>query len=375
MKKIHLIVGARPNFMKIAPLYKELKKKNNKFQISLIHTGQHYDEKMSKFFFTDLQLPEPDEHLGVGSGTHAIQTAKIMERYETTLFKDRPDLIVVAGDVNSTAACALDAVKLGIPVAHLEAGLRSFDRSMPEEINRVITDAVSDILLTPSQDADENLLNEGISADKVFFVGNIMIDSLIVYQEKAKESKIRESLRIDDEDFCLVTLHRPANVDNEGNLSTIMHSLQEISKELKVIFPVHPRTRKNLRSNGLEDIIASSPNFILTEPLSYYDFLNLQMNSLLIITDSGGIQEESTYFRIPCLTIRPNTERPITITKGTNKLLNLFQEEIVAESLRVISVMRDDNPYLNREIPELWDGKTAQRVVMVLEDWLDRRKN
>ena len=251
-KKIHLIVGARPNFMKMAPLYKEFSKFPEQFEIKLIHTGQHYDERMSKFFFDDLQMPVPDEYLEVGSGSHGKQTAKIMERYEEVLLKDKPDLVIVAGDVNSTSACAIDAVKLHIPVAHVEAGLRSFARTMPEEINRILTDAISDYLLTPSTDGDENLLKEGVPKEKIFFVGNIMIDSLIQYKDKASNSDILERLKMNGK-YALITLHRPSNVDSENGLLTILNAFEEISKSIKLVFPIHPRTRKQITVFGLEE--------------------------------------------------------------------------------------------------------------------------
>lgn len=367
MKKIHLIVGARPNFMKIAPLYREFQKYEKEFELKLIHTGQHYDEKMSKFFFNDLQMPQPDEYLGVGSGSHGQQTGRIMCEYETILMKNSPDIVIVAGDVNSTTACALDAVKLNIPVAHLEAGLRSYDRSMPEEINRVVTDAISDYLLIPSTDARQNLINEGIPREKIYFVGNIMIDSLTGFMDKAEKSPILEQLRLSKNEYILVTLHRPGNVDNYESLSKILTSLHRISQEIKVVFPVHPRTMKNMRNlDSTEVRCKGNDRLLLTEPLGYYDFIKMQMNACVIITDSGGVQEESTYLKIPCMTLRPNTERPITITEGTNRLVQLDVEEIVETTRKIVSeVHSSDNPYMKRKVPELWDGKTAGRIVEV----------
>jgi UDP-N-acetylglucosamine 2-epimerase (non-hydrolysing) len=360
MKKIDLIVGARPNFMKIAPLYREFKKYPQEFAVRLIHTGQHYDQKMSDFFFNDLQLPVPDEYLGVGSGSHGEQTGKVMIEYERILLKDRPDLVIVVGDVNSTVACAIDAVKLHIPVAHLEAGLRSFDRAMPEEINRLLTDAISEYLLTPSQDADQNLINEGVGPDKIYFVGNIMIDSLIDYRQKAEESLILEKLELTPDEYALVTLHRPSNVDTPEGLATILNALAKISEETTVVFPVHPRTRKNISEFGLQHVTETNPNMTLIDPLGYYDFMKLQMKACLILTDSGGIQEESTYFGVPCLTLRPNTERPVTITEGTNRLVKLETDEIVRSALDIV---RGSSKQQQRKIPNLWDGKTAERVV------------
>ncbi len=363
-KKIHLIVGARPNFMKMAPLYKEFTKFPEEFEVKLIHTGQHYDERMSKFFFDDLQMPKPDEYLEVGSGTHGKQTAKIMERYEKVLLKDKPDLIIVAGDVNSTAACAIDAVKLHIPVAHLEAGLRSFARTMPEEINRILTDAISNYLLTPSLDGDENLLAEGVPKEKIFFVGNIMIDSLMQYQDRAKKSDILNKIDIDSQqDYALITLHRPSNVDSKTGLLTILNAFEEISKSINLIFPIHPRTTKQIKVFGLEEKVKNMKNLHLILPVGYYDFLKLQMEAKFILTDSGGIQEESTYFGVPCLTLRPNTERPITITEGTNKLVKLETEDIIKEAKEIIS-----SNIKKGEIPKYWDGRTAERIVKIFKD-------
>jgi len=361
-KKIHLIVGARPNFMKMAPLYKEFTKFPDEFEIKLIHTGQHYDERMSKFFFDDLQMPKPDEYLEVGSGTHGKQTAKIMERYEEILLKDKPDLVIVAGDVNSTSACAIDAVKLHIPVAHLEAGLRSFARSMPEEINRILTDAISNYLLTPSTDGDENLLAEGVPKEKIFFVGNIMIDSLMQYQDKARNSDILDRIEV-KQDYALITLHRPSNVDNEEGLLTILNAFEEISKSINLIFPIHPRTTKQIQTFELEEKVEKMKNLHLIPPVGYYDFLKLQMDAKFILTDSGGIQEESTYFGVPCLTLRPNTERPITITEGTNMLVKLQTDDIINETEKILS-----GNIKKGKIPKYWDGKTAERIVKIFKD-------
>ncbi len=361
-KKVHLIVGARPNFMKMAPLYKEFANYPEEFEVKLIHTGQHYDERMSKFFFDDLQMPKPDEYLEVGSGTHGKQTAKIMERYEKVLLKDNPDLVIVAGDVNSTSACAIDAVKLHIPVAHLEAGLRSFSRSMPEEINRILTDAISDYLLTPSPDGDENLLAEGVPKEKIFFVGNIMIDSLMQYQDRAIDSDILNRIGIRN-DFALITLHRPSNVDNKKGLLTILNAFEEISKSISLIFPIHPRTTKQIQTFDLEDKVKKMKNLHLIPPVGYYDFLKLQMDAKFILTDSGGIQEESTYFGVPCLTLRPNTERPITITEGTNNLVKLNTINIINEAQKILS-----GNIKKGRIPKYWDGHTAERILEIFRE-------
>ena len=371
MKLIHLIVGARPNFMKMAPLYRELSLYSNRYEPQIIHTGQHYDEKMSKLFFNDLAMPEPSAYLNVGSGTQGKQTARIIERYEDLILAgDKPDLIIVAGDVNSTIACALVAKKLYIPVAHLEAGLRSYDDRMPEEINRVLTDRISDILLTPSLDANNNLEKEGIDPEKIYFVGNIMIDSLVVHQERAENSNIFHQLNmLPKEEYALVTLHRPSNVDEYEGLKMLLTSLEKIGRKIKIIFPMHPRTRKNIYDLGLSSCLNTNSDVIFTDPLGYLDFLKLEINAKFILTDSGGIQEESTYFGVPCLTLRENTERPITITEGTNQLVDLNVESIVNSSLEII-----EGKVKKGTIPKYWDGKTAERIVRVLDEWFEKRE-
>lgn len=364
--KLHLIVGARPNFMKIAPLYKEFAKYKECFEVKLVHTGQHYDEKMSKIFFDELELPVPDIFLGVGSGSHGYQTAKIMELYEKVLLNDQPDWIIVAGDVNSTIACALDAVKLHIKVAHLEAGLRSFDRSMPEEINRLATDAISDLLLIPSEDAEKNLLLEGNPKDKIHFVGNIMIDSVVKYRNKAEDSNILNILNdmhhsnLKAQNYVLITLHRPSNVDNKESLKTILEIFKEISSKVNLVFPAHPRTIKNIHQFQLDYLLKDIQNLTFIEPLGYLDFMYLQMKAKFILTDSGGIQEESTFFGIPCLTLRDNTERPMTVTTGTNQLIPLEKDKIL-EHINMIFNGKEKKGM----IPELWDGNTAERVVNI----------
>lgn len=366
-KSVQLIVGARPNYMKMAPLYDELSLHRDKFHAMMIHTGQHYDEKMSKLFFQDLGMPEPCAYLKVGSGTHGQQTARIIERYEDFVLQDnKPDLVIVAGDVNSTIACALVAKKLHIPVAHLEAGLRSFDDRMPEEINRLLTDTISDLLLTPSEDGNANLIREGIDSAKIHFVGNIMIDSIVKHRIKAEESSILKELGIEEQDaYILVTLHRPSNVDEVSGLKMLLEAFAELGKHIKIIFPMHPRTSKNIELLGLKSQLEEIPNLTITEPIGYLDFMKLQMNSKLILTDSGGIQEESTYFGVPCLTIRENTERPITITIGTNQLVPLDSCSIVEYSKRILS-----GEVKKGAIPKYWDGKTAERVVKVVAEWL-----
>jgi UDP-N-acetylglucosamine 2-epimerase (non-hydrolysing) len=352
--------------MKMAPLYEEFSKYPELFTIRFVHTGQHYDERMSKLFFVELGMPKPDVFLEVGSGTHAVQTARVMERYEEYLLSDKPDLVFVAGDVNSTAACAIDAVKLNIPVAHVEAGLRSYDRCMPEEINRILTDCISTYLLTPSPDADENLLKEGISPDKIFFVGNIMIDSLVKHKEIAGKSQILHELKLingDKQDkYCLVTLHRPSNVDEVDGLSNILNAFKVIGERIKIVFPMHPRTCNNIRRLGLGDLLDSIPNLIVTEPLGYLDFLKLEMQSEVVITDSGGIQEETTFLQIPCLTLRANTERPITITEGTNQMVQLDTEHIITAAMSIL-----DGNHKQGTIPKYWDGKTSERIVNIFK--------
>jgi UDP-N-acetylglucosamine 2-epimerase (non-hydrolysing) len=362
-KIIHLIAAARPNFMKIAPLYHILKHENWITPI-IVHTGQHYDPNMSGNFFQDLGLPEPHIHLNVGSGTHAEQTGKVLIAYEKVLIENGPDLVVVVGDVNSTVAATIAAVKLGIKVAHLEAGLRSFDRTMPEEINRIITDSIADILWTPSPDGDENLLREGISPDKIQLVGNIMIDSLEMMRSKIERENTCNKYGLTPAQYGLITLHRPANVDEPSFLTKICNTIQRVSEKITLVFPVHPRTRKNLNSFGLLNKLESSyPNIRLAEPISYIPFMNLVFNSKFVLTDSGGIQEETTYLGIPCFTLRPNTERPITVTQGTNNLCNIQDVESIIDSLLKKNSRKGN-------IPELWDGHTSERVLKSIKDFL-----
>ena len=354
MKKIiHLITAARPNFMKIAPLHHTLKQTDWAEPV-IVHTGQHYDLNMSDAFFRDLMLPEPHHHLGVGSGSHAEQTGKVMIAYEKLLVEQRPDLVVVVGDVNSTVACTLAAVKLGVKTAHLEAGLRSFDRTMPEEINRVVTDSIADILWTPSPDGDENLLREGIAPEKIERVGNIMIDSLEMMRPRIMAENAVAKYGLRNGAYGVVTLHRPSNVDNPETLGKLCGALKRIAADLPLVFPVHPRTKKNLETFGLYAKLAAAPGMHLDEPVSYIPFMNLVSNCRLAVTDSGGIQEETTYLGIPCLTLRPNTERPITVTEGTNRLCT--PETVAVHAAETIAQSAPSSP------PELWDGKTAARV-------------
>jgi UDP-N-acetylglucosamine 2-epimerase (non-hydrolysing) len=358
--RIFNVVGARPNFMKIAPIYREMKKVE-KFDVHLVHTGQHYDEKMSKMFFEDLELPEPDIYLGVGSGTHAQQTAKIMVEFEKALENNHPDLVVVVGDVNSTIACSQVAVKLGIKVAHVEAGLRSFDRTMPEEINRILTDAISDLLFVTEQSGLDNLKNEGIDQSKIFMVGNVMIDSLVYFLDKSKRSDIKLKLNVEELPYALVTLHRPSNVDSKENFERLLTAFEHIEKDLKIIFPVHPRTRKMIREFNLDTRIQNMNSLLVIDPLGYLDFLNLMQNARFILTDSGGIQEETTYLGIPCITMRENTERPVTVELGTNILVGSDTDMIIRNSNMIIN-----NKQKKGSIPPYWDGETAGRIVDIL---------
>ncbi|MBN2267751.1 MAG: UDP-N-acetylglucosamine 2-epimerase (non-hydrolyzing) [Candidatus Babeliaceae bacterium] len=358
--KILNVAGARPNFMKIAPLIKEMQK-HPEIQPVLIHTGQHYDDKMSKFFFSDLQIPQPDIDLEVGSASHAVQTAKIMMAFEEVLLKEQPDLVVVVGDVNSTIGCALPAVKLNIPVAHVEAGLRSFDRSMPEEINRVLTDAISEYLFVTEPSGKENLLREGVPQDKIYFVGNVMIDTLLANKAKADQSLVLQTLNLRPQEYALLTLHRPSNVDVREIFLSILEALEEIQTHLPIIFPVHPRTRKRIAEFGLTARVDSMRNFRLTEPFGYLDFLKLMAEAKLMLTDSGGIQEETTILQIPCITLRENTERPITVQQGTNVIVGTNTERIIQESHNILN-----GKSLSAKMPDLWDGKAAERIVKIL---------
>lgn len=359
-KPIILVAGARPNFMKIAPLYHELAKRGAN-QI-LLHTGQHYDDKMSGVFFDDLGLPDPDIYLGVGSGTHSVQTAKVMIEFEKVCLEEDPALVVVVGDVNSTIGCALVAVKLGIKSAHLEAGLRSFDRKMPEEINRILTDSISDILLTPSIDANHNLLKEGRCEEDIHFVGNIMIDSLMKNLERSSDSDVKNMIGISDQNYGLLTLHRPSNVDDARTLKGIITAIEHIAKNIKIIFPVHPRTQKNLEAFGLSDRMMHHENIICTGPLGYLDFISLMSKSIIVLTDSGGLQEETTFLGIPCLTLRESTERPVTVTEGTNIIVGSQTEEII----RAYDMKVHQNPAINKNPPKYWDGTTAVRIADII---------
>ena len=346
--------------MKVAPLHKAFNKYKDEIRHLICHTGQHYDEKMSKVFFDDLELPKPDFYLGVGSGTHAEQTARIMVEFEKILKTEQPDMIVVVGDVNSTIACSLVAAKLRIRIAHVEAGLRSFDRTMPEEINRLLTDAISDLLFVTEKSGLENLKREGISEERVFYVGNVMIDSLVHYLPKTERSNILKELGLEKLNFIVVTLHRPRNVDSKDELEGIIKLLNSLSKEKTIVFPIHPRTRTNLIKFGLHKLLLT--NVLLSDPIGYIDFLTLIKNAALVITDSGGIQEESTYLGVQCVTLRDNTERPITVEVGTNQLIgtDFDKAEMVAREVL------HGRSKKNGGIPHLWDGMTSTRIVDII---------
>ena len=356
---VHVVAAARPNFMKIAPLYHAFAS-SQWCRPEIVHTGQHYDFNMSDAFFRDLGLPEPHYHLGVGSGSHAEQTGGVMIAYEKICLDRRPDWIVVVGDVNSTAACAMVGAKLWIPVAHLEAGLRSRDRRMPEEINRLVTDSISDLLWTPSKDGDENLMREGVAQDKIEMIGNIMIDSFEMLRDRIEASSAQGNLGLTDNDYAVLTLHRPSNVDDRATLSEIVTALEAIGKNTNLVFASHPRTLKNFKEFNLLDRVENADGIILLDPLPYIDFMNLVTGAKFVITDSGGLQEETTYLGIPCLTLRENTERPITVTLGTNKLVS--PTELLPTAQQIL-----DGEWSQGSCPPLWDGNAAARAVESLK--------
>ena len=363
--KIALVCGARPNFMKISPLIRAIEKHNARSETNLIepilvHTGQHYDYEMSQVFFQDLELPQPDSYLGVGSGTHAEQTGQIMIEFEQVLFKEKPDLVIVVGDVNSTLAAALAAVKLHIPVAHVEAGLKSYDRTMPEEINRLLTDAISDYLFTPSPDADNNLRREGIADEKIFFVGNVMVDNLLYSIEKAEMSQILTKLSLDKGSYAVLTLHRPGNVDNKENLLQIIQTLRQISQRIPIVFPAHPRTRKSIEGLGFMKFFEDK-SILCIKPLGYLDFLKLEMNARFVMTDSGGIEPETTVLGAPCLTLLDTTAWEETVSRGTNILVGSSSQKLVEEAYKIL-----DGKGKKGTCPELWDGKAAERIINIL---------
>jgi len=371
MIKIINVVGARPNFMKIAPIVEEMEK-HSEIESILVHTGQHYDENMSKLFFKDLGIPKPQVYLGVGSGSHAKQTARIMLEFEKVLLREKPDVVIVVGDVNSTIACALTSVKLYIPVAHIEAGLRSFDATMPEEINRILTDAISDYLFTTEESAKTNLIREGKPEEKIYFVGNVMADTLLKNKKRAGKSNILLALNLKPKTYAVLTLHRPSNVDDKDTLQRILEALRSISKEIPIIFPIHPRTKRQIENFGFHDYFLfhnlNSTNPIDSKnpihciaPLGYLDFLHLIANSNFVLTDSGGIQEETTILTIPCITLRKNTERPITVEEGTNVIVGSDKKKIISESFKIIKGDKRES-----KIPKFWDGKASQRIIKIL---------
>lgn len=347
--------------MKIAPVMRAFKAHGN-FQTLLVHTGQHYDANMSKPFFDELNIPRPDVNLEVGSASHAIQTAEIMMRFEPVVLDFKADYVLVVGDVNSTIACGLVAAKLGVKLIHVEAGLRSFDRTMPEEINRVLTDSISDLLFVTEQSGVDNLRNEGINSAKVHFVGNVMIDTLLANREKAQKSDILSRLGLVPRKYGVITLHRPSNVDDLDKFAEIITAFEEIQKETKLVFPMHPRTRSNIKGSELEKRIGAMTNFILLEPIGYVDFLCLMSNAALVMTDSGGIQEETTIMGIHCMTLRENTERPVTIIEGTNRLVHVTTDDILKNYREIRDGVKGDG----YGVPKLWDGKAAERIAAII---------
>ena len=361
--KIINIVGARPNLMKIAPILSAYHR-HDLFQPLLVHTGQHYDERMSDLFFRELGIPKPDINLGVGGGSHAVNTAEIMKAFESVCLSEQPAAVLVVGDVDSTIACGLVAVKLGIRLIHVEAGLRSFDRAMPEEINRILTDTISDFLFCTEQSGVENLLHEGIAAEKIFLVGNVMIDTLLKNREKAEASVILQELGLEPQGFVVLTLHRPSNVDDPAIFVRILDALEVIQRDLPIIFPVHPRTIKNLAATGLGRRLAALPNIRAIDPIGYLDFLKLMASARLMLTDSGGIQEETTILEVPCLTLRFNTERPITTTIGSSQLVGNDPDRILAGYAQIMENHHDSR------IPPLWDGHAAERIIKILAERL-----
>lgn len=363
--KIINVVGARPNFMKMAPLVAAMNAHPQDFEHLLVHTGQHYDERMSQSFFDELGMPKPDLDLGVGSGSHAEQTARVMLAFEKVCLDERPDLVIVVGDVNSTFACTITAKKLGIKVAHIEAGLRSRDMAMPEEINRLCTDVLCDYLFTTDIGAGQNLRAEGISDDKIFFVGNVMIDTLMKHRRVAAQLSLGEELGLKKNQYATLTLHRPSNVDDADVLGGILAALQEIARDLPIVFPIHPRTRKAIAAYGYDSFLntgASVHGLWATEPMGYLEFLHLNINARMVLTDSGGLQEETTVLGVPCITLRHNTERPITCDQGTNRIVGNKRDDI----LRAAAPLLAGEP-MQAQCPDKWDGHAAERIVEVLQ--------
>jgi len=370
--RIMSIVGARPNMMKMAPLIAELRR-NEDVEPVLVHTGQHYDYSMSQVFFDQLRVPPPDYNLGVGSGTHYAQTAEIMRTFGDLVQQDRPDMVVVAGDVNSTIACALVAAKEGIPVAHIEAGLRSFDRSMPEEINRILTDALADILFTTEESAGQNLANEGVDPGKVFFVGNLMIDSLVRALEIPRGSSLRLEMGLSEKPYAVLTLHRPANVDEPEQLRRTLEAIAEVAQRIPVVFPAHPRTARNIEGTAGLGVVSTwnggpvpGRGVWMMPPASYLDFLDLMQHAVLVITDSGGVQEETTFLGVPCITYRENTERPVTVSMGTNRVVGCDPHQLLRSALEKLE-SANSQARSTPVCPPLWDGRAAARIVPILK--------
>jgi UDP-N-acetylglucosamine 2-epimerase (non-hydrolysing) len=359
--RVVLIAGARPNFVKIAPLRRALGALAG-VEVMVVHTGQHYDDEMSAAFFRDLEIAEPERNLGVGSGSHAVQTAGVMVAFDAFLDEVPTDMVVVVGDVNSTVACSLTAVKRGIPVAHVEAGLRSFDWEMPEEINRIVTDRLSSLLFTPSRDGDENLIKEGRPPEAIHFVGNVMVDTLLRFRDKAAESDVLDRLGVDEGGYAVLTLHRPRNVDTREAFSGMLGAFERIASRIPIVYPMHPRSRKTLVEAGLMERAEAMAGLMLTGPLGYLDFLELQARAAFAMTDSGGVQEETTVLGVPCMTLRPNTERPVTITEGTNELVGTDPAAIAEAATRLL----DDGRTAQGRVPELWDGRAAERIADVI---------
>ncbi len=371
MIRLVCVVGARPNFVKMAPLVRQMKEEwSDTFETTLVHTGQHYDEKLSQVFFEELHLPQPDVNLGVGSGTAVRQIAEIMQRFEEVLLWKMPDRVVVVGDVNSTLATALAAEKMGIPVAHVEAGLRSFDRAMPEETNRVLTDRLSDLLFATEEGAVQNLLSEGFEKERIFWVGNLMIDSLLHHAREAERSTILDRMNLSPQRYALMTLHRPSNVDTREGMDRIVSIVSKVEKRIRVVFPIHPRTRGRMEEFGLASTLGDLRNVTLCEPVGYLDFIRLMRDSKMVLTDSGGIQEETTALGIPCLTLRENTERPVTLTEGTNLLTGTDPDRVLAA---VDDILEERGK--KGKIPALWDGQAARRIVQILQSRSVRRES
>lgn len=368
MFKVALVCGARPNFMKIAPVLAAIAK-SGRITPYLVHTGQHYDEKMSQSFFDVLRIPRPDVDLGVGSGSHAEQTAKIMVEFEKVCLREKPLMVVVVGDVNSTLACAIVAKKLWIPVAHVEAGLRSGDMRMPEEINRIVTDSISDLFFTTEPEGNENLLRFGADKDRVHFVGNVMIDSLLQNREAAEKIPVLEEMEVESGKYCLVTMHRPSNVDDPEVLGPLLDVFAKIQEKIKIVFPAHPRTMSMIAKFGFTDKIKKMPRVRFCEPLDYHRTLKLNAHSRFVMTDSGGLQEETTALGIPCLTIRENTERPVTVTIGTNEVVGSSPEKILLAVDRILA-----GNWKKGGMPEGWDGKASERIVSILESFLGKAR-